>query len=199
MAPSHCIDLTPAEQQQLLVIARASIAAGLRTGRPLQLDVAPTGVLGEPRGNFVTLMKHGQLRGCIGSLMGYGSLAINITHSAFKAAFHDPRFAPLKAAEFESLSIDISVLSVPEPLQAQSRDELLAQIEARRHGLIVEDAGRRGTLLPKVWEKIPDAAQFIERLLLKAGLPPDYWSDTIVFQRYEAFEFAEETAVTAPE
>ena len=83
------------------------------------------------------------------------------------------------------------MLSQPAQLPADSPDELLYRLRPHEHGLIVEEHGHRATLLPKVWEQLPDARTFIAHLLLKAGLPPDYWSDTIRFRSYTAFEFAE--------
>lgn len=192
MAPSSCIELTRAEQVRLLRIARDSIAEGLRSGRPLHIDTAGlTGSLGEPCGSFVTLTRRGLLRGCMGSLIGTAPLAADIAQIAYRSAFHDVRFRPLSAGELDDTLIDVSVLSQPEPLAADSREELFANVRPNVHGLIVEDRGYRGTLLPKVWAKIPDKDRFVTTLLDKAGLPPDHWSDTLHFYAYEAFEFAE--------
>jgi AmmeMemoRadiSam system protein A len=192
MAPSACIELTTAEQARLLTIARRSLATGLETRRPLDVDTAAlTGTLAEPHGNFVTLTRRGVLRGCVGTLIGTAPLAQGVANSAYNAGFNDQRFPPLSAAELDQTQIDISVLSQPQPLIANDLSELLEQLHPREHGLIVEDRGHRATLLPKVWEKVPDAKQFITELLAKAGLPPYYWSDTIRFFGYKAFEFAE--------
>jgi hypothetical protein len=193
MAPLSCIELSPTEQSQLLVIARGSIAHGFQTRQPLKVAANDfTGTLAETHGNFVTLMQNGTLRGCVGAINGTAPLAQDIARTAYSAAFNDSRFAPLAAHELDSTLIDISVLSQPEPLAADNLGALLEQVRPHKHGLIIEERSHRATLLPKVWEKVPNTKQFIMLLLDKAGLPPQYWSDTIRFYGYEAFSFAED-------
>jgi AmmeMemoRadiSam system protein A len=192
MAPSYCIELTPDEQAQLLVIARGSIQHGFVNDRPLAIEPSRlTGALTEPHGNFVTLTQRGTLRGCVGTLKGSCALAENIAVTAFSAARDDTRFAPLSAAELEQTRIEISVLSRPEPIQARSFPELLAKLRPCIDGLLVQDGWHRGTLLPKVWERFPDPREFMTQLMAKAGLPDNYWSDSIQFHRYETISFAE--------
>lgn len=192
MAPSHYISLTPAEQQQLLAIARGSIAHGLQSQKPLAIDGAQfTGMLAAPHGNFVTLTQGGTLRGCMGAIYGAGSLAQDVALTACNAAFKDSRFAKLTPGELNHTLIDISVLSLPALIPASSLAELTANIRPHEQGLIVEDRGRRATLLPKVWEQLPDTHEFITQLMGKAGLPANYWSDTIQFYGYEARSFSE--------
>ncbi len=62
--------------------------------------------------------------------------------------------------------------------------DLLAQIRPNVDGLILEDAGRRGTFLPSVWESLPDVTTFWAHLKAKAGLPADHWSNTLKVSRY---------------
>ena len=83
------------------------------------------------------------------------------------------------------------MLSPMEPLAAGSRDELLAALQPGVDGLLLEDRGRRATFLPKVWEKIGTPQEFVEQLLLKAGLPPDHWSASLRISRYRTLSFAE--------
>ncbi len=78
-----------------------------------------------------------------------------------------------------------------EPVAAVSRDELLDLLEPGLDGLLLEDRGRRATFLPKVWEKMASPQQFVEQLLLKAGLPPDHWSDSLRISRYRTLSFAD--------
>jgi AmmeMemoRadiSam system protein A len=150
-------------------------------------------------GNFVTLMQAGELRGCMGDLTGRAPLAQDIASTAFNAAFHDPRFRPLLDAELEHTQIEISVLSVPEALHAENPGELLRQLRPRVHGLIVSDQGHRGTLLPKVWQQLPDPREFVAQVMLKAGLRPDHWSGTLRFFTYESLSFAEPATQPAVE
>jgi AmmeMemoRadiSam system protein A len=173
------------QEQILLDLARSSIRHGLQTGKPLRIDPAdfPPELL-EPRATFVTLHKNRELRGCIGMLKAVRPLAEDIAENAFAAAFRDPRFPPLATGEFEQLKIHLSILTLPEPITFSSEEDLLAQLRPGMDGLIIEEGGRRGTFLPSVWEALPNPKQFLRHLKQKAGLPPDYWSDTLQFYRY---------------
>ena len=192
MPPSPCIELAARERERLLEIARASIRHGLDNGTAFSVDRAEIdGPLARTSAVFVTLLRDGQLRGCVGSLEARAPLAQAVATSAYNAAFRDHRFPELRSAEFHALAIEVSVLSPLEPLEAASRDELLAALQPGVDGLLLEDRGRRATFLPKVWEKIPAPQEFVEQLLLKAGLPPDHWSDSLDIRRYRTLTFAE--------
>lgn len=192
MVPSYCIELTRDERRQLLGIARHSIAQGFDTQRPLEPDPASLGgALAQKLGSFVTLMQHGTLRGCVGSIEPMFPLAQSVGIAAFNAAFRDLRFPPLARADMGQARIEIAVLSRPEPIDAGSNDELLAQLEPDADGLLLEETGYRATFLPKVWEKLADPAEFVSRLKAKAGLPDDYWSGSLRFFRYRAVSVSE--------
>ncbi|MDP3875351.1 MAG: AmmeMemoRadiSam system protein A [Methylobacter sp.] len=179
--------LTKAHQQCLLELAKNSIQHGLQTGRPLTVDLADyPAELTELRATFVTLQINHQLRGCIGMLEAVRPLAEDIAKNAFAAAFNDPRFAPLSAAEFAELDIHLSILTPAEPVSFSSEQNLVAQLQPGVDGLILEEGRRRGTFLPSVWESLPEPRQFLRHLKQKAGLSPDYWSDTIRIYRYRA-------------
>ncbi len=178
------------ERELLRKVAWESIEHGLRTGRPLAVDVARfPKTLREPGASFVTLNKHGQLRGCIGSLEPVRPLVEDVAYNAFHAAFSDPRFPPLRADELPDIDRHISVLGEPEPMQFTSEEDLVRQLRPGVDGLILQAGPNRGTFLPAVWESLPDPHDFVTHLKLKAGLPPDYWSDDIRVWRYttEAF------------
>ncbi|HEX22747.1 MAG TPA: AmmeMemoRadiSam system protein A [Chromatiales bacterium] len=171
-------------------VARASIEHGIETGRPLTVDIARyPHPLREPRATFVTLNEHGQLRGCIGSLEAVRPLVEDVAHNAYAAAFSDPRFPPLQASELADLDVHISVLSPATPMQFHSEEDLIRQLRPGVDGLILEDGYHRGTFLPAVWESLPDPHDFLQHLKLKAGLPADYWSDTIRVSRYTTESF----------
>ena len=144
------------------------------------------------RATFVTLNKFGELRGCIGHLEAIQPLIADVAENAFNAAFRDPRFQPVTASEFGDLEVHISVLSPPEPMVFTSEADLLRQIRPGIDGLILEDGAYRGTFLPSVWEQLPDPAQFLAHLKMKAGLPPNYWSDTLKVSRYTTESFSEQ-------
>ena len=182
--PDPC-PLTPDHESTLLDVARAAIEYGLSAGKKPQIDAgAYPDPLSLPRATFVTLQKRGELRGCMGSLKATQPLVCDVAGNAYSAAFLDPRFQPLTAAESDDLKIHISILSRPEPIHFESEDDLVAQLRRGVDGLIVYEGSRRGTLLPAVWEKIPDPRQFLAAVKQKAGLPCDYWSSTLRVERY---------------
>lgn len=182
--------LSAEQRSTLLDIAQRSIAHGLETGRALTLDPDDYAQpLRRPGAAFVTLHLQGQLRGCIGSLEPYRSLAEDVAANAFAAAFRDPRFPPLSAQEQDQLALDISVLSPARPMSFSSEQELLDQLRPGTDGLILEDGPRRGTFLPSVWEQLPEPQAFLRHLKQKAGLPADYWSATIRVSRYTTESF----------
>jgi hypothetical protein len=184
--------LDPATQQTLLELARASIRHGLTHHRPLAVDPAayPPALRAE-RAAFVTLNRGGRLRGCIGHLEACQPLVQDVAENAYAAAFRDPRFPPLTPDEFEEIAIHVSVLTVPEPLEIASEDDLITRLRPGVDGLILEDGLHRGTFLPAVWDSLPRPAQFVGQLKLKAGLPLGYWSDRIRVSRYTTESFAE--------
>lgn len=182
--------LSPRLQEVLRQIARDSITVGLEEGEPLavQLEHYP-GRLREPGAVFVTLERHGRLRGCIGSYTACRPLAEDVAENAFGAAFRDPRFPPLTSGDVDDLDLHISLLTPLEPLPVTSREDLLGKLIPGRDGLLLEVPPRRSTFLPQVWDSIPDPEAFLEQLLRKAGLPVDYWSPDLTFHRYRVVEF----------
>jgi len=178
------------QEQKLLEIAAASIRHGLEHGRSLKpvLDEYEP-ALREPGASFVTLEREGELRGCIGSLTAERPLVEDVAENAYAAAFSDPRFHPLQAIELQGLEMHISILGKAEPMHFNSERDLLAQLRPGIDGLILEEGYRRGTFLPSVWEQLPDAVDFLQHLKLKAGLPVNYWSETIRFSRYTTHSF----------
>lgn len=182
--------LNDQQKYQLLQVARDSIKHGLETGDELPVDIADyDAALAEKRATFVTLHKHHQLRGCIGILEPLRPLVEDVSHNAYAAAFSDTRFAPLAAAEFDDLDFHISILATPEEISFSSEDDLIRQIRPGTDGLILEDGYHRGTFLPSVWESLPSREDFLMHLKQKAGLPKDYWSDSIKIRRYSVEEF----------
>jgi len=179
------VTLAETHRTILLDTAWGSIRHGLETGTTVKVDAERLAApLSEPGASFVTLHKGGELRGCIGSLQAFRPLIRDVAENAFAAAFRDPRFAPLQAHELPDLTLDISVLSVPLPMTFNSEQDLLNQLRPHRDGLIVQDGQRRGTFLPSVWESLPEPDRFLQQLKLKAGLAPDYWSDSMQVWRY---------------
>jgi AmmeMemoRadiSam system protein A len=185
-------DLDPTHRCILLELARGSLAHGLTHGRALVVDPSdyPPELRAE-RAAFVTLHEEGQLRGCIGHLEAVAPLVCDVADNAFAAAFRDPRFPPLQAQELARLHIEISVLTVPEPIACSSEADLLRQVEPGRDGLILAEGRTRGTFLPTVWESLPEAKDFVRHLKVKAGLSPGHWSDAVQVWRYRTESFSE--------
>ncbi len=185
--------LTAEEKRTLMQVAQASVDHGLQHGQPLAVEPGDyTGKLAEPGASFVTLNMNGELRGCIGTLEAWRPLISDVAENAFNAAFRDPRFAPLSARERDQLEFHISVLNPAEEMQFDSEADLIGQLRPGIDGLILSDRGRRGTFLPSVWESLPEPQAFLQHLKLKAGLPGNYWSDTLRVERYTVEEFGDE-------
>ena len=176
----------------LLGLARESIDYGFDNKAPLPvlLDELPT-ALAEPAATFTTLRLAGELRGCCGRLEAAEPLSTDVAHSAFTAAFRDPRFEPLRRDEFAAINVEISVLTPMEPMQVSDEADLLEQLQPGIDGLVIAEGWRRATFLPKVWESLPEPRQFLGQLKLKCGLPQDYWSSRLEFRRYRTATYVE--------
>ncbi|MEN8259056.1 MAG: AmmeMemoRadiSam system protein A [Pseudomonadota bacterium] len=174
-------------RRQLLDIARASIAYGLKHGRPLPVDLhqCPPDITA-PRAVFVTLEKSGKLRGCIGSLEAHEPLVLNVSRNAYAAAFSDHRFPPVTDTELDALDIHLSILSPPEEIGFSSEQELIGKIRPGIDGLTLIDGSRKGTFLPSVWKSLSKPDVFLRHLKQKAGLPSGYWSPALRVYRYTA-------------
>ena len=167
-------------------VALKSIHYGLYQRQPLEVDASSyTDALNRRGAAFVTLKIAGRLRGCMGSLEAHEPLVVSVAQNAFNAAFQDPRFSPVSEQEASRLEVSISVLGQPQEMFFESEADLLSQLRPSVDGLILEEGARRGTFLPAVWEALPDPKQFLRQLKRKAGLPEDYWSDTVRIQRYQ--------------
>ncbi|MBT1160884.1 AmmeMemoRadiSam system protein B [Bifidobacterium sp. SO1] len=181
-------------------LARSSLEQYLglaNPGDPTPADIVAAHLqLNQPGASFVTLTKHGRLRGCIGTIEAYRPLGRDIAEHAIDAAVHDPRFRPVSADEYPDISVEVSVLSEPESMRVPSRAALEAMLKPGRDGLILDDGrGHRATFLPQVWAELPDSHEFVSHLLRKAGLPSSYdWHDgSMTCQRYTVTAFSEES------
>ncbi|VVB79988.1 Uncharacterised protein [uncultured archaeon] len=124
---------------------------------------------------FVSLTKNGKLRGCIGSLEPKQVLYKDLIENIINAAFHDPRFPPLKKEELPAIKIEVSLLSVAKPLVFADSFELLRSIHAGVDGVIIQKGYASATYLPQVWEDMPNKEEFLGSLCIKAGLDQDAW------------------------
>jgi len=159
------------DKHLLLLIARQAIAslfAKEEIDTQKLLDAHPE--LGERGAVFVTLMRDGHLRGCIGSLVAHRSLLEDLIHNARAAAFEDPRFPPLRQEELSEIKIEVSLLSAPKELSYRDRGDLKQKIHPPKDGVILSQGAYRATFLPQVWEQLPEFDLFFAHLCQKAGL-----------------------------
>jgi len=170
-------DLLSADEQSiLLALARQALEAGVQGGAlaPLDLKTFPPR-LQAMGAAFVTLTIAGRLRGCVGALEPYQPLAEDVREHAVAAALSDYRFPPVTPDELPSIHIEVSRLTVPQPLDYDGPDDLLARLRPGVDGVVLRDGIRRATFLPQVWEQLPDPVEFLEHLCWKMGAAPDLW------------------------
>jgi AmmeMemoRadiSam system protein B/AmmeMemoRadiSam system protein A len=178
-------DLTQARQEELLRLARTTVAEYLKTGYISDYETEDP-VLTRRAGAFVTLKKGDELRGCIGHLFADKPLYRRVQEMAVAAATADPRFPPLTTEELEEVSVEVSVLS---PLRRVTDTQ---QIQVGTHGLVILQSGQQGVLLPQVpvdegW----DLGEYLENLCLKAGLMHNCWADRPTLYAFTAVVFGE--------
>ncbi|MEO9902302.1 AmmeMemoRadiSam system protein B [Nisaea sp.] len=180
-----------ADREQMIEAARFALRFGAEHGRPpdaqLGKDLSPC--LTAMRASFVTVNIKGKLRGCIGSVIAHQPLLLDVMTNAYKAGFGDPRFPPLTAEELATADLHVSILSTPHALPFTSEKDLVSKARPDVDGLIMQEGNKRGLFLPSVWEGLPKAEDFIRNLKRKAGLPMDYWSDSLRVFRYTTESF----------
>lgn len=168
--------LSAADQRTLLTLAYDAVCAAVKELPTAAIDIESLSPqLCECRASFVTLTCDGELRGCIGTLEKCLPLAEDVVLRATAAATRDPRFSPIRCDELKKLGLEISVLSDPMPLDYSQPAELPSLLKLGGHGVILRYGKKRATFLPQVWERVPDADQFLRLLCRKALLPDDYW------------------------
>jgi AmmeMemoRadiSam system protein B/AmmeMemoRadiSam system protein A len=165
------LGLTDQEKKVLHKIAKAAIESRCLGEEYPQIKI-PSETLKENRGAFVTLQKHGNLRGCIGYIRAQKPLHETIREMALAAAFQDSRFNPVKKDELKDIAIEISVLT---PLK---KIDNIEEIEVGKHGIYIIKGLNSGILLPQVateygWER----KTFLEHTCTKAGLSKDAWKE----------------------
>lgn len=172
----------------LLPLARTAIATELGLGHAAS-DEQPW--LRQEGASFITLMREGKLRGCIGTLRPHRALAEDVKANAVGAAFRDPRFTPLTAAEFTAVSVEISVLSALEPMSFSDEPDALRQLRTGVDGIVFQFGHHTSTFLPQVWENFGEPSEFLAHLKYKAGLPPDFWDREVRLSRYTVHKWRE--------
>ena len=175
--------LSADEKQTLKEIALTSIKDSL-DGKPISNRSPLTAHLSEKCGAFVSLHKHGRLRGCIGHFGEDVPLHEIVAEMARAAAFEDPRFLPVTRDELADIDIEISVLT---PMR---RIHSLDEFELHRHGIYIRKGYRSGTFLPQVADEVNwTKEEFVSHCAQdKAGIGWDGWRDAELYV-YEAIVF----------
>jgi AmmeMemoRadiSam system protein B/AmmeMemoRadiSam system protein A len=182
--------LSEEDKQQLLALARKTIVYILRERRlpqPSELGVTISDTMTRPRAAFVTLKKQAQLRGCIGDIFPQRPLYRSIMLNAINASINDRRFSPVTEAECNDITIEISALTAPQPVDSPNA------IRIGIDGVVMSKDGRSAVFLPQVApEQGWNLNQTLTRLSQKAGLSPDAWKEGANFLVFQAVVFGEE-------
>ncbi len=183
-------ELTEKDRKQLLALARRSIVSFLewrKVPTASDLNIEITEAMKEPRAAFVTLKQNSQLRGCIGDIFPRQPLYMSVISNAINAAVNDRRFLPVTKTQFDDIDIEISALTVPEPVA--SFDQIRIGID----GVVLSKDGRSAVFLPQVaTEQNWSLEQMLTQLSLKAGLSADAWKQGASFLVFQAEVFGEE-------
>lgn len=176
------------DKKRLLLLARASIKYYFENGRCAdieEVDFEITSGVSEIMGGFVSLHKCGQLRGCIGEIFPTRELYRVVLERAVDSAFNDYRFSPLIRPEFNEIDIEISALSMPEPVDSWK------DIIVGTHGMTLKKNGLYAVFLPQVaTEQGWGIEETLTHLAMKAGLSSDAWQENCSFQVFEATVFS---------
>lgn len=154
------------ELHPIVKLAKETVETYVRTGRIVEPPEELTPEMKERAGVFVSIHKHGQLRGCIGTFEPTrDNVAQEIIANAISSATRDPRFPPVSASELDDLEYSVDILTRPEPVSDRS------QLDPRKYGVIVESGWKRGLLLPDL-EGVDSVEEQIAICRLKAGISP---------------------------
>ena len=185
--------LSPEERSILLDQARQALVSGVRgiPLDPLNLEDFPP-KLRQDGVVFVTLTIEGRLRGCVGALDAYQPLVEDVREHAVAAALKDYRFPSVQPDELSKISVEISRLTPPKPLDYDDPDDLTQKLRPGIDGVVLKDGMRRATFLPQVWEKLPSTVTFLEHLCQKMGVSPGLWRhQKLEVSVYQVEEFHE--------
>jgi AmmeMemoRadiSam system protein A len=181
----------PQDRAILLGLARNSLRLAVSGESAPSVPAGLPAHLLDRKGCFVTLTIQGELRGCIGNIMPERPLAEAVISNARLAALKDSRFPPVTAAELAKIEVEVSVLTVPEPLAFTSAEDLLRRLRPHIDGVVLQIGMHRSTFLPQVWEQLPDPNDFLNHLSEKAGAAPVAWQQPgtqVAIYHVEAFK-----------
>ncbi|MCK5707311.1 MAG: AmmeMemoRadiSam system protein A [Candidatus Aureabacteria bacterium] len=173
-------------KKELLRIARESLDSYLKDGNEKEFSVESE-ILKEKMGAFVTLKNKGNLRGCIGYIIGVKPIFETVAEMAINAGTRDTRFSPVTASELAEIRFEISVLTPFEKIDS------IDEIEVGKHGLYIKKGFYSGLLLPQVATEYGwDRDEFLKHVCQKAGLGMDAWKQGAEIFIFSAQVFGEE-------
>jgi len=161
----------------LVRLAKQAVEEYVKAGRVLKTPKELSEEMKQKAGVFVSLKKHGQLRGCIGTIQPVTDcVASEIIRNAISAATEDPRFLPVAEEELEDLDYSVDVLCPSEKVKD------ISELDPKRYGVIVSKGMRRGLLLPDI-EGVNTVEEQLKITKLKAGISPD--DEDVEIERFE--------------
>jgi AmmeMemoRadiSam system protein A len=186
--------LSETDKTELLIIAREAITAAAKGQSLPQIDPKKFSKELQTEGaSFVTLMKEGKLRGCIGALEAYQPLILDVQFHAAAAAQEDYRFKPVTLDEIDLMKIEISYLTPLQRLDYFDTNDLISKLRPGIDGVLLKDGSRRATFLPQVWDQISNCEEFLDHLCIKMGAHPDLWQEKhLEVYVYQVEEFSED-------
>jgi AmmeMemoRadiSam system protein A len=160
-------------------LAKETVESYIRKGKtPRPKKLTPE--MKEQAGVFVSLHKHGQLRGCIGTFEPKErNVAEEIIANAISSSTRDPRFPPVAMSELDDLEYSVDILTKPEPVTD------ISQLDPKEYGVIVESGWKKGLLLPDL-EGVDSVEEQIAICRLKAGISA---SEPIKLYRFQVRRF----------
>ncbi|MEM8667584.1 MAG: AmmeMemoRadiSam system protein B [Planctomycetota bacterium] len=185
------IDALTGEQLRLIQHAACGFVSACVQNQTFSIESALGELARQPiAGIYVTLKRGETLRGCCGMQGSSVPLARALADAATRTAKHDPRMAPIAPVELPHLTLTISILGPPRPIEASGEDRV-DMIEIGRHGLRIRRGKNVGLLLPVVaTERSWNARQFLDAVCNKAGLPPGSWlSDDSEVELFDGVSF----------
>ena len=179
-------DLNDKHGEFLVKLARSALEKYILEGNKIKRPERTPAILKEPAGVFVTLNKRldseETLRGCIGYLQPIKPLVEATIDMAIAAGTQDPRFPPVEANELSRIVIEVTVLTPPKEILAETPEELVKKIVLGRDGLIIEYKSEFGTYAGTLLPQVPieygwTVEEFLDNLCWKAGLRPGCWRE----------------------
>lgn len=173
------LEMRRGRESYLVGLARKTLENRL-TGAPRPQTGDAPDEFQKRAGVFVSIKKHGNLRGCIGTVEPYqASVVEEVMANAISAGFNDPRFQPVSSEELNDLEYSVDVLQPPEPIQG------LEELDPAKYGVIVRSGHKSGLLLPNL-EGIDTAKEQVEIARQKAGIGPH---EKIRLERFEVVRY----------